>query len=394
MSSTRHNASTNSSERKRLRDRRAQQTLRDKRESRLRALEERVAYCETNHCNELIQNHMIAVEPMIRENEALLARHEQLRRLIHGWYRQDTGPPASSLILPPTCMASEPLPTSTIASCSSGAEMVLADPQSQPVSDWTVPGFAHLGPSADGFTAPYINGTWPVGFGDQSANSLIVDIPLPSLSLAQTAPCPLFTNEEYALATANTRGWTRWVTSTGSIAKFPAVPSPLDLLHGSRRNWLADQINRLLRRFALREPDRLAYSWIAYVFLRWRINPTPLTFSHLPDFLQPVAGQLQQDQTIEMVFILWPQLRINLLENSDTIDPIELDNYAAGGCRVRWPSSKSIWEWDSDENIYIKPEFFQTFMTRSGWGLSSTFINKFPVLVKGIDVEAIRFDIP
>lgn len=85
MSSTRHNASATSFERKRLRDRRAQQNLREKRENRMRALEERVSYCEKNHGNELIHNCMLTVETVRRENELLLARQEHLRRLFQGW---------------------------------------------------------------------------------------------------------------------------------------------------------------------------------------------------------------------------------------------------------------------------------------------------------------------
>ncbi|GAB1200990.1 hypothetical protein APSETT444_010374 [Aspergillus pseudonomiae] len=108
---------------------------------------------------------------------------------------------------------------------------------------------------------------------------------------------------------ASSGNWSGWSALSDTVHKLPLLPSPFDLLHGSRRNWLADQINRLLR-------------------------------------------------------------------------------------RVRWPSSVSIWDWDDDENMFVKPEFFETFLDRSGWGLTSVFIDKYPELVKGMDVEGLRYDVP
>lgn len=397
MSSTRHNASATSSERKRLRDRRAQQNLREKRENRMRALEERVSYCEKNHGNELIHNCMLTVETVRRENELLLARQEHLRRLFQGWEAQGNGAAGARLALSSTYMASDPLPAPTTPICSPGSETVLVDPEMHTMSGWSGNGieFPHLGSTTDGLTATSMPSTWPVGSGTQSPPSPIIELGLVPDMHPTPGPdtCPLMTPKEYTHITANTR-WDGWLAVSEAIAKLPLLSTPFELLHGSRRNWLADQINRLLRRMSLREPDRLAYSWIMYSFVKWRANPSPLAYANMPNFIQPVAGQVRQDQHADLIFFLWPQLRLNVLENWNTIDIIELYRYAISACRVRWPSSQSIWDWDDNNNMFVKPEFFQTFMDRSGWGLTSVFIDKYPQLMKGMDVEHIRYDIP
>ncbi|KAE8420687.1 hypothetical protein BDV36DRAFT_249332 [Aspergillus pseudocaelatus] len=398
MSSTRHNASATSSERKRLRDRRAQQNLREKRENRMRALEEQVAYCQKNHGNELIKNCMLTVDSVRRENELLLARQEHLRRLFQSWEAQSNGATGARLTLSSTYMASNPLPAPTTSICSPDSETVLVDPKIHTISGWSVNGVdsAHLGSTTDGLTAPSMTSTWPVASDSPTSPSPIVELPLMPDMHPTPGPdtCPLITPKEYSLMTAHSRSWSGWLALSDTIAKLPLLASPLELLHGSRHNWLADQVNRLLRRLSIREPDRFALSWILYVFVRWRANPTPLAFANMPTFLQPVAGQVRQDQHPEMIFFLWPQLRVNVLEHWDTIDILELYRYAISACRVRWPSSQSIWDWDDDDNMFVKPEFFQTFMDRSGWGFTSVFIDKYPQLMKGMDVEHIRYDIP
>ncbi|KAE8166060.1 hypothetical protein BDV40DRAFT_256739 [Aspergillus tamarii] len=398
MSSTRHNASATSSERKRLRDRRAQQNLREKRENRMRALEERVAYCEKNHGNELIQSCMLTVDSVRRENELLLARQEHLRRLFQSWDVQGNGATGARLTLSSTYMASNPLPVPTTPICSPGDETVLVGREIHTLPGWSVNGIdsAQLGSATDGLTAPSMTSTWPVGSDSPASPSPMIEAFLMPDMHPTPGPdtCPLITSKEYNLMTAHSRRWSGWLALSDTIANLPLLASPLELLHGSRRNWLADQVNRLLRRLSIREPDRFALSWIMYVFVRWRANPNPLAFANMPSFLQPVAWQVRHDQHPEMIFFLWPQLRVNVLEHWDTIDILELYRYAISACRVRWPSSQSIWDWDDDDNMFVKPEFFQTFMDRSGWGFTSIFLDKYPQLMKGLDVEHIRYDIP
>ncbi|KAE8372493.1 hypothetical protein BDV26DRAFT_301868 [Aspergillus bertholletiae] len=398
MSSTRHNASTTSSERKRLRDRRAQQNLRDKRESRMRALEERVAYCENNHSHELIQNWTLAVNSMRRENELLLARQEQLRRLFLGRDAPGNGTMGTHPApLSSTYMAPDPRPTPITPICRPGSEISLINREIQTIPDWSVNRVesAHLGSTADSLTSPPMTSTWPVEIDSRDPCSPIIDLPpIPSMRVTQGFfRCPLLAHKQSPPVTDTTQTLSLWLALSDSIAKLPLLPSPFDLLHGSRRNWLADQINRVLRRLSLREPDRLAISWLVYVFIRWRADPTPLTFANMPHFLQPTSGQAQQGQQLEILFFLWPQLRVNLAEHGAPISILELYRYAVCSCRVRWSSTESIWEWDDDENMFMKPAFFQTFMNRSGWGLSSVFINEFPQLFRGMDVENIRYDL-
>ncbi|KNG90614.1 hypothetical protein ANOM_001324 [Aspergillus nomiae NRRL 13137] len=401
MSSTRHNASATSSERKRLRDRRAQQNLREKRENRMRALEERVAYCDKNHGNELIRNCMHTVDCVRRENELLHARQEHLRRLFQDWEVQGNGATGVYRTLSSTSMTTNSFSAPWALTTSAGSprsDITLVDPGMQNLSGWSVNGTdsAGLGLTTDGLTAPSMTSTWPVALDTRSSPSPIIDIPLMSSMHPTPGPdtYPLMTHKDYTQMAANSGNWSGWSALSDTVHKLPLLPSPFDLLHGSRRNWLADQINRLLRRLSLREPDRLALSWTMYSFARWRANPTPLTFANMPSFLQPVAGQVRQHQHPEFVFFLWPQLRVNYLESRSAIDLIEVYRYGISSCRVRWPSSVSIWDWDDDENMFVKPEFFETFLDRSGWGLTSVFIDKYPELVKGMDVESLRYDVP
>ncbi|OGM48937.1 hypothetical protein ABOM_003139 [Aspergillus bombycis] len=402
MSSTRHNASATSSERKRLRDRRAQQNLREKRENRMRALEDRVAYCEKNHGNELIRDCMLTVESVRRENELLHARQEHLRRLFQDWEVQGIGATGVHRTLSATSMTTNSFPepwTLTTSTCSPRSEIALVDPAMQNLSGWSVNSIdsAGLGSTTDGLTAPSMTASmWPVGSETRSPPSPIIQIPMmPSMHPTSGSDTyAVITRKDYTQMAASTGSWSGWSALSDTVAKLPLLPSPFELLHGSRRNWLADQINRLLRRLSLREPDRLALSWTMYSFVRWRGTPTPATFANMPTFLQPVAGQIREQQHPELIFFLWPQLRVNYLESRPRIDIIELYRYAISACRVRWPSSQSIWDWDDNENMFVKPEFFQTFLDRSGWGLTSVFIDKYPQLMKGINVEELRYDIP
>ncbi|KAJ5242224.1 uncharacterized protein N7469_000551 [Penicillium citrinum] len=75
----RYNASPNSTGRKRLRDRKAQQTLRDKRERRIRGLEEKIALCERHHGNTGVHY----VKNLRSQNEKLRMGLESLRNILH-----------------------------------------------------------------------------------------------------------------------------------------------------------------------------------------------------------------------------------------------------------------------------------------------------------------------
>ena len=54
----------------------------------------------------------------------------------------------------------------------------------------------------------------------------------------------------------------------------PDAVSPIDLLYGSKHNLLAAWIHRSLRRWTLRESERLAIGWLIYTFTNWRAEPT------------------------------------------------------------------------------------------------------------------------
>jgi predicted nucleic acid-binding Zn-ribbon protein len=74
-----------SAARKRARDRRAQQTLRDKKLRYTAKLEMQVAHCEQYHDEKGVQHLRELVEDLRKQNEALVARQKALRALVSSW---------------------------------------------------------------------------------------------------------------------------------------------------------------------------------------------------------------------------------------------------------------------------------------------------------------------
>src|SRR6201986_4874740 len=108
--------------------------------------------------------------------------------------------------------------------------------------------------------------------------------------------------------------YSNWVTES------PDVPSPLELLHGSKHNQLANAIHDRLRMRACREPERLAYGWLEYLIIKWYSEPTPTRFRRVPDFLKPRPEQLSHPHARCIDGIIWPKLRVNLILNQHKYD--------------------------------------------------------------------------
>lgn len=72
-------------EKKRARDRRAQQTLRDKRTSRIRNLQEQVRICQETHCSKYVENLIKTCRRLRMENELLRGLREDLQALLNSW---------------------------------------------------------------------------------------------------------------------------------------------------------------------------------------------------------------------------------------------------------------------------------------------------------------------
>ncbi|KAF7594632.1 hypothetical protein BBP40_008722 [Aspergillus hancockii] len=400
MPSVRHNASTTSNERKRLRDRRAQQNLREKRENRMKALEQQVAYCESHHDHETVHS-------LLRENEILLAQQEQLLWLLNGWgegNNNTVGVPQASFPTPTTC---EPLPTSTIAPDITGDQMVLVDTRPVTIANMAVPDINNVPQiwpsSTTNMTLP-IATTCPHLSGFQSPIPTITDLPETMTLLTSTKTLPTTGSTTWNLVPLNANRYPfapslpqptfGWFAHLDAVVTCPPVPSPLALLYGSRRNYLADQVHRLVRVLHLQDRECVAIGWLVYVFCKWMFDPNPVTFSQLPHIIRPVATEIERGQHMGVPFLLWPQLKVKLAQNWSKYNFAEIMECMARSSKVRWSPSKDYLERDCHDNIQVMREFYETFTNPYGWGLTSKFITKYPELMEGLDVEAVRWDCP
>src|SRR6201986_4198935 len=136
--------------------------------------------------------------------------------------------------------------------------------------------------------------------------------------------------------------YSNWVTES------PDVPSPLELLHGSKHNQLAKAIHLLLRMRACREPERLAYGWLLYVYTKWSFEPTEARWARLPKFLHPLPEQIQYSHPSCLDSFIWPRLRVNFIKNQHRYDLERFGGFISCCMKVRWPWGANVLEADDD----------------------------------------------
>ncbi|EYE92317.1 bZIP transcription factor [Aspergillus ruber CBS 135680] len=357
--------SLTSSEKKRLRDRKAQKTLREKRDAHVKSLEDRVAFCERHHGHAQAQRLLATVESLSRENERLRVRQERLKGVVTEWEVEDAhGHHDAGLAL-------NRQGSSDDAMLSLGYNMASASAST----------------TASASTSPLAS----TGHKQHTIDTKTsVSTPLQNLGpdLPPWYQTPINNyghNLFYFPATCP------WLSNPHLIALCPPYPSPLDLLHGTRRNYLANQIHHLIRRRAFRDSECLALGWLAYLFSKWRATPSPETFARLAPFQRPVAIQLQKGHPAALDLMPWPQLRTNLIKNWTKFDFVEFAGYASCCIKVRWPWGEDVLERDEEDRFQVRLEFMEVFMRESGWGLTTEFIQRYPEFVEGMDVENVRF---
>ncbi|KAK3900343.1 hypothetical protein C8A05DRAFT_36020 [Staphylotrichum tortipilum] len=286
-----------SAEKKRVRDRRAQQNLRDKRNRFVESLRERVEDCEKNHGQQPeLQHRFQELQDQCRalqsENNTLRQKLDQLRLLINSWApsiepadSNSSTPPTASPWLAGFSLSHASIPVWCLTPCSNDRPGVN-------------PGTQHVGP-------------WPMH------GSLVND--------------------------------------------SPDAVSPIDLLYGSKHNLLAAWIHRSLRRWTLRESERLAIGWLIYTFTNY------------------------------MDIMLWQRLRANTMAKYTVHDMDNVICMLASCLKVRWPWGEDILELGDDAEVRMRQEFFEVITRVEGWGLAPKFIQAFPDLVEGLDVSSIVY---
>ncbi|KAL4895337.1 hypothetical protein BDV59DRAFT_200004 [Aspergillus ambiguus] len=189
---------------------------------------------------------------------------------------------------------------------------------------------------------------------------------------------------------------TPWFLHLEQILPCPDIPSsPLDILYGSKTNALADYINKATQRRPLRDPERLGIGWLVYLLTRWLIAPSPATYENLPLFLRPTIEQLEIVHPMILDFLPWPSFRGNLIRQWHIHRHSRDDLFGMLSCcsKVRWPWGEPFLERNEENELRIRADFYKTFMSEHGWGLTPEFIAQYPQLLVGVDVQSVIHEV-
>ncbi|KAE8151593.1 hypothetical protein BDV25DRAFT_90662 [Aspergillus avenaceus] len=346
-----------SAERKRIRDRRAQQALREKKARRIAQLEEQVAHCEQHHQDHGIQRLLQVIQGLRRENHMFRVRQRRLKSFVDAW---DVDPLGEDNLhgCPQECRPPQPH----------------QNPPSHIPHDVTP-----AGTPPDSFVRPASSPPCPHGNARPANRPPWRELPLhlDDFSDVTTISCP-------------------WFMYLEEIIPCPDTPeSPLDILYGTKTNPLANLIHKSLQRRPVRDPERLAIGWTIYRLSRWILSPSVTTYASLPLFLRPTADQRQIAHPLVLDFVAWPQIRSNFIRQWHLYQDQRDDLFGLLSCciKIRWPWGEPILERNADNELCIKDTFYQTFMDEKGWGVTPEFIRNYPQLFAGVDVDSILYEV-
>lgn len=189
-----------------------------------------------------------------------------------------------------------------------------------------------------------------------------------------------------------TNRFSTWLRRPDLARASPESPQPLELLFGSKKNFLANTIYEAIQQWPCREVERLALGWLTYHMIKWMVQPSEERFERLPAFQRPTMEQLCHPHPHYIDFLFWPKLRANIVKHPGVYDNLDVVGMTTCCLKVRWPWNAPYLEPDDDNQFVLKPEFYNTITTLDGWGLTKEFLDRFPLLVEGLD-PGVRYEI-
>ncbi|KAF9887789.1 hypothetical protein FE257_009595 [Aspergillus nanangensis] len=353
-------------EKKRLRDRRAQQSLRDKKLRHTKRLEQQVAHCEQYHDDHKTQLLLQEIQKLQGQNTTLRRRQERLKCLVRSWDEDwDETPDCQETLVQQQQEQQQSLmpynqPNNTIHDIARSSDAAASTTLLVPTA---------IPPSVSSFIDDLI--------AEPCLQWSILPLNDDDFSGPRGVSCPWFAHPE-------------------QIALCVDTPSPLDLLYGTKTNLLADMIHKELSNLPLQEPERLAVGWKIYHLTKWLISPNPTTYARIPEFLRPVWGQLQILHPMCLDLVTWPKVRLNLIQQwqfyKDHKD--DLFQTLASCIRVKWPRGESILERNEQNELCIRAEFLDTLMSENGWALTPEVFAIYPDVVAGMNIPSLAYAMP
>ncbi|KAJ5108274.1 hypothetical protein N7456_004949 [Penicillium angulare] len=343
-------AELSAAEKKRLRDRRAQQNLRDKKLRHQANLEEKVAHCEQYHNENGVQELLQIITDLRKQNDTHVARHESLKHLMTFWDKDTQGAGNSNLWPSPGSIATESTAQTTL-------ERIPILNTSPTAASPTLPTRPRsLASAASGWDKP-----------------------------------PLYSDDFSDPKTL----YCAWFAYPEQVASCPDNLSPLQILYGDHANMLANMIHLRIERRPVRDPEKLAMGWVMYHFSRWIVAPSPETYEQIPMCFRPTEDQMTTPHPLALSWIPWPKVRLNVIRQWQIYKMDQESLFGLLSCcvKIRWPWGVKILERDSRNELCIKPAFLELFMKEEGWGVTPEFISRFPQLMTGVDVSSIVFTI-
>lgn len=341
-----------STERKRLRDRRAQQNSRDKKLRRVTELEQRVAHCELYHEDRGVERLLEVITGLREQNQTLIARQNDLKTLVNSWPDIQNTPSTEN---PWLCSEEHLRSNESHMSYSERADIES-----------------------------------PSGRSSGSVSNLERSLALATKDDLAWKQLPLYCDEFSDIRNVSLP----WLAYPEQIAGCPVtLSSPLDILYGSKTNYLANAIHLVLERRPLREPEKLAMGWVTYHFTQWIISPSPESFGRVPSFLRPIQDQLQISHPIALSCIPWPKIRSNFIRQWHFYEDNREMLFGMFACctKIRWPWGEKVLDRDDNNELRIKPNFLEKIMSEDGWGITPEFVRQYPALTAGADTDSILY---